>query len=141
MLSPAKERETSDTYDEIRMVDALPDRKRSDVLKITLGYAVCIGAWYFFEDLPPALVFGRAARMSNEVSAYSVHRAAREARFNDGLRRDERFLWFLSESLDRHDDEADHFRTWIDGTGPKSSHWSAERARRLGVKTYRPNNG
>ncbi|MEZ7005477.1 hypothetical protein [Streptomyces sp. AD55] len=39
--------------------------------------------WVFFEHLEPALVFGRAGRMSSYgITSYGVGQAAREVRFD-----------------------------------------------------------
>ncbi|MGH3771889.1 MAG: hypothetical protein ACRDRW_10905 [Pseudonocardiaceae bacterium] len=80
-------------YDHIHEVTVLPCARHAEDWVVVSGYGVGIRGsglrqtWMFFEYLEPALVFGRAGRMSSDVSSYGVYAAAREVRFNDMLGR------------------------------------------------------
>lgn len=123
-------------YDHVHRVDSLPRAKHTDSHVIRRGYAVGIGGalpqlWVFFTDLEPALVFGRAGRMSLDVSGYGVYEAAHELRADERLGRDVQTLYVLrGQSLDRRPDEADAFARWVAGCDPASSHWSPPGRRR-----------
>ncbi|GAA2636736.1 hypothetical protein GCM10010399_82250 [Dactylosporangium fulvum] len=76
------------------------------------GYGVGFGPnghWYFFEDIAPALAFGRAARMSLECSGYGVFQAAHELQF----------------CLTHNADEVEHLKRFVQGVKehPWSSNW------------------
>src|SRR5690349_10522192 len=92
-----------DFYDEVVSATTLPVEQRTDSCVVSHGYAVEIepGPWFWFSDLPPALVFGRAARMSAQCSGYGVHRAASQTRFMPGTGTDRRTLHVVQGNLDR----------------------------------------
>jgi hypothetical protein len=120
-------------YDRVVHVAELPRQVSRDSLKIEHGYAVELGGsigecLVFFAHLEPALVFGRAGRMSSgDISSYGVFAAARELRFDERLRRDVVALHITGSNLDRQDDEAEAFRRWIAGTSLASSHYRPAR--------------
>lgn len=115
-------------YDHIHHVADLPAVRRLDEHLVVRGYAVELAGqglartWVFFADLEPALVFGRAGRMSSDISSYGVHRAAQEHRYIEG-RGDVVTLYVDAGNLDRGEDEAQAFRRWLAGTSRESSHY------------------
>ncbi|GAA4924428.1 hypothetical protein GCM10023334_029120 [Nonomuraea thailandensis] len=111
----------------------LPRARHTDSHRVRRGYAVGMAGtlpqmWLFFDHIEPALVCGRAARMSCfDIMGYGVYEGAQEVRFDERLRRDVRTLYVLDgDSLDRHTDEAAAFTRWIAGCDPKSSHFKPE---------------
>lgn len=110
----------------------LPPRANSDHHVVRHGYTVDVGgSWYFFGDLEPAIVFGRAGRMSLDCRSYGVFRAAHETLYCP-QHGDERVLTFVGLQLDRGGDEANLIARFAAGVGehPESSHWHAPRASR-----------
>lgn len=108
----------------------LPPRGSSDRHVVRHGYAVDAGgSWYFFTDLEPAIVFGRAARMSLDCRSYGVFRAAHETN-HCAQHGDERALIFVGLQVDRGADEADVINRFAAGVAqhPESSHWHAPKA-------------
>ncbi len=86
--------------------DPLPEELHREDHFIRCGYAVGFGQWFFFDAREPALVFGRAARMSLGCRAYGVYEAAHETRHCQTHEEDERVLLVnLNVSLSRADDE------------------------------------
>jgi len=124
-------------YDHIHKVTALPPAKRGDSCIIRRGYAVGMDGvrlpqvWVFFDRIEPALIFGRAGRMSiGDIGGYGVYEAAQEVRFDARRRRDVLTLYVdMRESLDRRDDEAAAFARWVAGCDPRSSHFEPEAGR------------
>ncbi|MFB4273054.1 hypothetical protein [Nonomuraea sp. GTA35] len=122
---------SQENYDHIHEVKTLSPAKRTDGHIVRRGYAVGMSGpaidqlWVFFDYIEPALVFGRAGRMSiAEISGYGVYEAAQELRFDRRLRRDVHTLHVLDgDSLDRHTDEAVAFTRWVAGCDPKHSHF------------------
>jgi hypothetical protein len=110
-------------------VAQLPPARRVDEHLVVSGCAVELAGhgltrtWVFFADLEPALVFGRAGRMSNvDISSYGVHPAARECRYLQGG--DVVTLYVgTGGNLDRREDEAQAFGRWLAGTSLTSSHY------------------
>lgn len=126
-------------YDHIHTAEALPRHKHTEDHVITRGYAVGMSGnghglpqmWVFFEDIEPALVFGRAGRMSGgDISGYGVYEAAAEVRFNG--RRDVTTLHVKLDqptSLDRAGGEAEVFARWVAGCDPSSAYFQRGRGR------------
>ncbi|MEU2639685.1 hypothetical protein ABZ591_35035, partial [Micromonospora fulviviridis] len=85
-------------------LDALPRAVHRDDHVIRRGYAVGFGQWFFFDALPPAIAFGRAARMSTDCTGYGVYEAAQQLRFCDHHEVDEMVLLLTGTSLDRKDE-------------------------------------
>jgi hypothetical protein len=107
-------------------VPALPDSSRNtDTHQVLRGYAVGFAGlsasdqglpqtWVFFEHLEPAIVFGRAGRMSaHDISGYGVYEAAREVRF-DPSESDEQIitLYVSGHALDLRPGEDEIFARW-----------------------------
>ena len=106
--------------------EQLPRAYRRDEGYVTRGFAVGIGAWYFFGAQAPAMVFGRSARMSAECGAYGVYEAARVVRYCDLHREDERVL-LIGRHVERSDNElqtamAERFARGV-AQRPDSAHW------------------
>ncbi len=103
----------------------LPPESHEEDCIVRHGYAAeAAGAWYFFGDLEPAIVFGRAARMSLDCRSYNVFQAAHETR-HCVQHGDERVLVFIGYQLDRGADEADVIARFAAGIAehPRSSYW------------------
>lgn len=124
-------------YDHIHAATSLPPAKRSDSLIIRRGYAVGIAGvgsgipqtWVFFEHREPALVFGRAGRMSShDIASYGVYEAARENRF-DARRRDDVTTLYVGPDVFPPWDQGPNvgetadFLRWVDGCKPGSSQY------------------
>jgi hypothetical protein len=110
-------------------VDQLPRAVHRDDRVIYHGWAVgCAAGWFFFGDLPPAIAFGRAARMSLECSSgYGVYRAAHETYFCPS-HGDERVLLLTCGTVpgDRHQpDEVEVLKRFVQSVKehPWSSNW------------------
>lgn len=71
---------------------ALPSAVSRDDKVVARGYVVGNGQWWFFNAFAPAVAFGRASRMSAEVSGYGVFAAARETSFCPMHGEEERIL-------------------------------------------------
>jgi hypothetical protein len=114
-----------DFYDEVVSATTLPVAQRTDSRVVSHGYAVQLepGPWFWFSDLPPALVFGRAARMSAQCSGYGVHHAAHEIRSVPSKGTDRRTLYVIGGNLDRQAGEKEQLQLWVDGVDDRSSHW------------------
>ncbi|KOU08306.1 hypothetical protein ADK86_04145 [Streptomyces sp. NRRL F-5755] len=96
------------------------------------GYAVGFAGnsglpqtWIFFADLEPAVVFGRAARMSAfDVNHYGVSEAAGETRYTERLGRDVVTLHLKQDShLRDHDNEMPILKRWVRGCRPDSAYY------------------
>ena len=122
-------KDMSGSFHEVRIVDSLPPAREQDDWRIEQGFVVrmggpyCLPSLFFFNAKEPALVFGRAARMSQNVSSYGVRRGALERKYKDGG--DERTLYVTGDRLDRSADadEQETFLRFAAGTVPDSSHW------------------
>lgn len=104
----------------------LPPKIRTDDRVIRHGWAVGFGEWVFFDDLEPAVAFGRAVRMSIDCHGYGVYRAAHETvHCWEYHNRDERVLHLVGESVDRQDGEADVLDRFAQGVrqAPGSARW------------------
>ncbi|MFC9955214.1 hypothetical protein ACFVIN_33165 [Streptomyces prasinus] len=122
-------------YDHIHAIPSLPDDSRNtDTHHVMCGYAVGFSntewgglpqTWVFFEDLEPAIVFGRAGRMSmHDISGYGVYTAAREVRFDPAESDDEITTLYLSgRPLDRRPGEKEIFARWARGVQLKSAYY------------------
>ncbi|WP_405140678.1 hypothetical protein OG589_27390 [Sphaerisporangium sp. NBC_01403] len=128
-------------YDHIHAAEVLPPAKHTDSHIIRHGYAVGMGGsipqtWVFFENLEPALVFGRAGRMSShDIRSYGVYEAARENRFDARGRVDVTTLLVAGKSIDREGDEAEIFRRWVRGCDPESAYYESGWARSSGKRS------
>lgn len=120
-------------YNHIHRAESLPRAKRTESHIIVRGYAVGMAGqlpqmWVFFDQLEPALVFGRAGRMSGyDISGYGVYEAAREIRYDARRSEDVTTLHVgpnTNPSLGHPSDEADAFHRWIQGCDPD---WSSFR--------------
>lgn len=120
-------------YDHVHWVDELPRKRHVEDHIRNHGYAVGMSGtlpqtWIFFDDRAPALVFGRAARMSAAIRSYGVYPAAHEVRWNEHLNRDVFTLYLRqNEGIDRRPDERKDFQRWLDGVDPESSHFRPRR--------------
>lgn len=121
-------------WDHVHEAAELPAVEHTDARHVIHGYLVRLGShlgahqrWFFFGHLEPALVFGRAARMSASVSSYGVHAAATEAHQDPANpTRDITTIHVRTGTgLDRADDELQHFDRWLRATRarPESSHY------------------
>lgn len=112
-------------YFAVSCADALPEEFSSDYRFVDRGYAVGIGKWHFFKALEPALVFGRAARMSPDCHGYGVYAAAEEVMCCHLHNRDEWALHLAGLSLDRKGGEVDAIKRFAQCVkeNPDSSHW------------------
>ncbi|MEU6412657.1 hypothetical protein [Microbispora sp. NPDC046933] len=117
-------------YDHVHGVNSLPNAEQyADIesYSVTYGYAVGFDGrvpqtWVFFEHLEPALVFGRAGRMSTrDISSYGVFAAVREVRYNHDLKREVITLLVSGTAFDREEDEAEAFVRWLEGCRPESA--------------------
>ncbi|MDF3144159.1 MULTISPECIES: hypothetical protein [unclassified Streptomyces] len=129
-------------YDHIKTVDSLPRQIFRDERVVRRGYAVGLTVaglgqtWFFFHHRPPAVAFGRAARMSITVSGWGVYNAATEVKYDRVARRDIHTLhihpgttWGGSAQPSDED-----LPEWVAGCNPASSSWDpdlAAQARRL----------
>lgn len=114
-----------DGHRAMAQVEVLPRALHRDDHVIHRGYAVEFGQWMFFPAIEPALVFGRAARMSLDCSSYGVYEAAQEVKFCD-RHGDERVLLIKSgDRLDRQDNEVELLKRFVQGVKehPWSAHW------------------
>ena len=113
-------------------VDVLPTDVYSDDLDLVISHGYVASVTHdgaaggnlltFFVDLEPALVFGRAARQSQQSSGYGVYRGALERRFVPGIG----YVvttYITGPSLDRVDGEQVAFARWAAGTRLKSAAW------------------
>lgn len=125
-------------YDHVHPADELPRPRRSENRIVRHGYAVGFAGntglpqtWVFFADLEPAVVFGRAARMSvTDVNSYGVVEASRENRWNEDLVRDEVTLHLKHGSdLRDHPSEKPILERWVQGCRPGSAYYEGPRAR------------
>ncbi|MGW3657211.1 hypothetical protein ACWD6R_16620 [Streptomyces sp. NPDC005151] len=116
-------------YDHVHAVRTLPSARDSDGHQIVQGYAVGLCGprlpqlWVFFEDLAPAMAFGRAGRMSADAKGYGVYRAARGEHFDSATERQVVTLHVIRRSLDRKDGEADTLQQWTRGVIPGSAYF------------------
>ncbi|MEU2718227.1 hypothetical protein [Streptomyces sp. NPDC007205] len=115
----------------------LPDDSRStDTHHVVRGCAVGFAevsasdrglpqTWVFFEHLEPAIVFGRAGRMSvHDVSGYGVYEAAREVRFDLSESDEEIITLYVSgHALDRRPGEEEIFARWAGGVRLGSAYY------------------
>lgn len=106
----------------------LPRAARTDSHQVTRGYAVGISGrvpqvWVFFDHLEPAVVFGRAGRMSGtDIVSYGVYEAAHELLYDDDLARDISILYVdLDADLRDHQTERPILERWLRGTHPSSA--------------------
>ncbi|MFF2226897.1 hypothetical protein ACFVV7_26685 [Streptomyces globisporus] len=109
-------------YDHIHRVLSLPEEQHEDQQRVLHGFATGFASsaepglaqtWVFFEHLEPALVFGRAGRMSvYDITSYGVYTAAREERFDHGSGRQVTTLHVAGRALDREPGEGKHFVRW-----------------------------
>jgi hypothetical protein len=111
-----------------RAAGELPPPMRRDDHIVRQGYGVGLlnaGHWYFFEDIAPALAFGRAARMSFECNHYGVYQAVHELLFCPVHKGDEQVLHLTGDNLDRREDEVEHLKRFVQGVKehPWSSSW------------------
>ena len=115
-------------YHHVHQVDELPTAQRADDQIIVHGYVVELSGRIdrcvvFFQDLEPALAFGRAGRMSSgDITSYGVYAAARELRYEEH-RGDITTLHVTGTNLDRKPGEAAALQRWVAGVDPKSSHF------------------
>ncbi|OKJ92677.1 hypothetical protein AMK26_34515 [Streptomyces sp. CB03234] len=119
-------------YDHVHTAEKLPRARCTDAHIVKHGYAVGFAGnrglpqtWIFYADLEPAVVFGRAARMSVfDVNHYGVTEAARETRWTERLHRDVVTLHLKQDSdLRDHDDEMPILKRWVRGCRPDSAHY------------------
>lgn len=116
-------------YDNVHWEQALPRTPTTDGCVRRRGYAVGLSGsieqtWVFFADLEPALVFGRAGRMSSvDIRSYGVYHAVHEVKFDERSDRDVRTLYVQHGSVDRQPDEHDAFTRRLAGTTSSSSHF------------------
>jgi hypothetical protein len=112
------------TYDHVHRVETLPSPRRSDDCVKTRGYAVQFSGparhgvpscWVFFTDREPALVFGRAGRMTDHINGYGVHEAVHEFRYDDRRRDHIATLYVTTDRIDGQPDERDDLRRWVEG--------------------------
>lgn len=99
-------------------VFGMPAECRTNEYVVRHGYAVELrphGQWYFFYDIAPAVVFGRAACMSPECVVYGVYRAVHEMRYCVIHDLDERVLHVAGDRIDWIPDEAEHLERFVRG--------------------------
>ncbi|MFE2540996.1 hypothetical protein [Actinacidiphila glaucinigra] len=116
-------------YNHVHAAKVLPPARDADNHQVVHGYAVGMGGprlpqlWMYFEDLAPAVVYGRAARMSPDVRGYGIYHAAREERVDWDAERRVITLHVTGRFLDRQAGEADILQEWIRGVVPKSAYF------------------
>jgi hypothetical protein len=117
-------------YDHVHGTGQLPRARRTDSHIIVRGYATGMAGnlpqvWVFFEHLEPAVVFGRAGRMSiSDISSYGVYEAARESRYDRNLNRDVRTLHInFAADFRNHDEEGPILERWLRGCDPRSAYF------------------
>lgn len=123
-------------FHEVVEVDSGDDLKQnyhSDTLRRDRGYAVDIGAgsWFFFSAYEPAYVFGRSARMSQQVGAWEIREAVSEAKLCPALRRDVRTLYVTRDGREKL--RAGGFEVltrFAHGVSEASSHWLGKSQKR-----------
>lgn len=119
-------------YDHIHRITSLPeDAQDSDTHIVRRGFAVGFAGadggglpqtWIFFEHLVPALVFGRAGRMSvHDISGYGVYQAAHETRFDFETEDQVTTLYISGPALHRKAGVDQHFAQWVRGVQPGSA--------------------
>ena len=69
----------------------------------------------FVTDREPALVLGRAGRMSAHITGYGVHEAVNEFRCEDRRRDHIATLYVTTDRIDGQSDERDDLRRWVEG--------------------------
>ncbi|SCE62653.1 hypothetical protein [Streptomyces sp. OspMP-M43] len=120
-------------YDHIHAVRVLPDEDHENTHLVLHGFATGFASdrvpglaqtWVFFEHLEPALVFGRAGRMSSyDITGYGVYQAAREVRFDHDTGRQVTTLYVTGRALDREPGEDKPFARWTRGVNPDSAYY------------------
>lgn len=123
-------------YHHLKETQKLPRATRRDDRVVSRGYAVGLSivgleqTWFFFEHKPPAVAFGRAARMSATVTGWGVYNAAQEISFCSTSMRDVLTLhiqpgndWGGSAQL-----SDDDLEKWVAGCNPQLSYWDPRRA-------------
>lgn len=111
-------------YDHVHWEQVLPRHLTTDDCVRRCGYAVGFAGsiqqtWVFFADLEPALVFGRAGRMSSvDIRSYGVYHAVHEVKFDEQSNRDVHTLYLQHGSLERQPDKQEVFQRWLAGTIP-----------------------
>ncbi|WP_424532523.1 hypothetical protein ACOZ38_19845 [Sphaerisporangium viridialbum] len=131
-------RKKAPNYDHIHRAETLPRAQHTESHIVVHGYAVGMGGqlpqmWVFFEHMEPALVFGRAGRMSSyDISGYGVYEAARETRYDQRRRDDVTTLHVnvAADSLDRREGEREVFTRWVRGCDLASAHFEPPPGRR-----------
>ncbi|MFC5253563.1 hypothetical protein [Streptomyces nigrescens] len=132
-------------YDRIKTVDTLPRQTTRDERVVRRGYAVGLTiqglgqTWFFFHHRPPAVAFGRAARMSITATGWGVYNAANEVRYNPEKHRDIHTLYIQpgTEWGGSAQPSDDDLPEWVAGCNPTQSLWdpnlaaSTRRSRRL----------
>lgn len=111
--------------------DPLPRPLHREDHGITHGCAVAAGHWYFFPAPEPAVVFGRAARMSPDSSYDGVFEAAVETMFCNRHDGDETALLVNTRTGRLHgggpdnDHERALMQRFFEGVQqhPSSAHW------------------
>lgn len=114
---------TSDTH--VHRVPTLPPEGRGGHQSVTHGWATALvrgpdgGAdWTFFADLEPAVAFGRAARMSADVTDWRLHQAARFNRAVDGRGENALFVADAWAGVQDSDRQAAVLHRWLSGCNP-----------------------
>ncbi len=106
--------------------DVLPKERSEDGFTLCRGGAVGWGGgpWGFFEALPPAAAFGRAARMSSLCSGYGVFDAVEVTAFCLKHLRDEKLLLIGDQvERDRLDELITQFAQSVK-RHPETAHWA-----------------
>lgn len=108
------------------LVDELPRAGHNDYWSLEHGYVVDLGRGgvFFFRALTPALVFGRAGRMSPNITGYGVMQGAEET-LHCRQHGDETVLLHVWPGLDRQPGERAVFEEFAAKVRPESAHWHA----------------
>jgi len=117
-------------------VEKLPKEQSREDLVITHGYAVGLRMpwtaqstcgddkhWFFFNDLPPAWVFIRSARMGDPMEG-NIFVAANEVRGKEPVGPDVRTL-FITESVWKGSFGHEITAMWEQGLDDKSKFWQS----------------
>jgi hypothetical protein len=125
-------------------VEKLPKEQSREDLIITHGYAVGLRMpwtaqstcgddkhWFFFNDLPPAWVFIRSARMGDPMEG-NIFVAANEVRFKEHVGHDVRTL-FITEPAS-YGSGPEITAIWVQGLDEKSKFWPSSYASKEELK-------
>lgn len=114
----------------VHRVPTLPPQGRAGSQAVTHGWVTALRRgstgvvdWTFFEHLEAAVAFGRAARMSSDVTDWQVHEAATFTRVVDGHANEGLFVAAVWKGLEDADHQAAVLHRWVAGCSPHTTAW------------------